>query len=204
MAGVDAFTLEAGLALGGYQHVDDAVTRDMPSLHQHRLGAQGQQGLAGAAQVVGRLDHQARKRCGFRRIGREQSSARDHQAFDRADRGFGEQSRATLGDHHRVDDGGDLARVIHGGGHGLDHDRVAQHAGLDRVGADLVEDGARLRRDHVQRDRMDARDAQGVLHRNGRDGRGRVAAQGGDGLDVGLDPRATAGIGTGDDEDAAS
>ena len=48
-----------------------------------------------------------------------------------------------------------------------------------------------------------AGDAQRVLHRDRRHRRHGVAAERGDGLDVGLNARAAAGIRAGDDEDAA-
>src|SRR5690606_3643424 len=50
------------------------------------------------------------------------------------------------------------------------------------------------------RDRKDVGDAMGVLHRHRADGGRRIAAQHGHGLDVGLDARAAAGIGAGDEQ----
>ena len=87
-------------------------------------------------------------------------------------------------------------------GHGLDHGHVAEHAGLQRVGADVLQNGAGLGLNDVDGDGMDAGDAQGVLDRDGGDGGGRIGAERGDRLDVGLDSRPATGVGTGQDENA--
>ena len=50
---------------------------------------------------------------------------------------------------------------------------------------------------------MDPGDAQRVLHRNRGDRRGRISTQQGDGLDVSLNARSAAGVGTCNDQDAA-
>jgi hypothetical protein len=59
------------------------------------------------------------------------------------------------------------------------------------------------RGDDRRRDRVDGVDAEGVLHGHGGDGARRIAAQRGDGLDVGLHARPATGIGAGDGEHAA-
>ena len=52
----------------------------------------------------------------------------------------------------------------------LDRRGRAEHAGLDRVGADVLQHRARLGGDDPAGDRMDGVDAQGVLHGDGGDG----------------------------------
>ena len=44
-------------------------------------------------------------------------------------------------------------------GHRLDHRRIVQHAGLDRIGADIVEHDLDLLADEIGRDRQDAENA---------------------------------------------
>ena len=51
---------------------------------------------------------------------------------------------------------------------------------------------------------VDGVDAERVLHGDGGDGAGRIAAERGDGLDVGLDARPAAGVRAGDDQHAAA
>jgi hypothetical protein len=110
-----------------------------------------------------------------------------------------EQPRAGLGHHDRVDDdrrarGQELERARDGLGRG---DR-AEHADLDRVDAQVVDDGADLRDDHLRRDRLDSGDRHGVLGRD-RGDRGRaVHAGAGERLEVGLDAGAAAGVRPGD------
>ena len=93
--------------------------------------------------------------------------------------------------------------VGQGQGHRLDGGRVAQHAGLDGVRADIVQHDANLGGDDRRRDQVDGLDAKRVLHGHRRDGAGRIAAEGGDRLDVGLRARAAAGIRAGDRQHAA-
>ena len=65
-----------------------------------------------------------------------------------------------------------------------------------------LDDRVDLGEDHFGRHRMDGAHAQRVLSGDRGDRGHRVAAEHGDGLDVGLDPGAAAGIRSGNDEDA--
>ena len=87
-------------------------------------------------------------------------------------------------------------------GDGLDDRGGDEHAGLDRIGADVVEDDADLVADGLGRNGVEGVDAGRVLHGDGGDRRHGVGAERGRGLDVGLDAGAAARIRTGDDEDA--
>ena len=78
-----------------------------------------------------------------------------------------------------------------------------QHAGLDRVGADIVEHDLHLLADESRIDRQDAVDPLGVLRGQRGDRGRREGAEHRHRLDVGLNAGAAAGIGAGDDEDAA-
>ena len=65
-----------------------------------------------------------------------------------------------------------------------------------------LDDRVDLREDHFGRHRMDRGDAQRVLGGDGGDRGHRMAAEHGDGLDIGLDAGPAAGVGPGDDQDA--
>ncbi len=69
---------------------------------------------------------------------------------------------------------------------------VLQHAGLDGIDADIVEDSAHLALDDIRRHIVNARDAEGVLDGDGGDGRRGVSAERGDRLDIRLDAGAAA------------
>ncbi len=112
---------------------------------------------------------------------------------------------AALRHHHRVEDDRDAGRrPAEGVGHGLDDVEAVQHADLDAVGADVGEHHLDLAKDEVRRHVKNGGDARGVLRGQRRHRRRGIAAEGGDRLDVRLDAGTAAGIGTGDDEDAAA
>ncbi len=174
----------------------------MAAFHQHRAGPQAEEDLAGSPQVVRAFDGHAGQGLGLGRVGRQQGCASDEQALDRRHGVVREEPRAALRDHNRIDHRRQAGGVQELGDE-LHDFRVAEHAGLDHVGADVIEDGARLGGDDVGRQRIGGADAQGVLHGDGGDGARRIAAQGGDSLDVRLHPGPATGIGSGDDQDSA-
>ena len=115
-----------------------------------------------------------------------------------------QQAMAAFGDHHRIDDQRHARRMLpEGGGHGGDHLGAVQHAGLQRIGADVGQHDLDLLGDEGGLDRHDAMHALGILGGQSGDRGGGEGAHGGDRLDVGLDPGPAAGVGTGDDQDAA-
>ncbi len=75
------------------------------------------------------------------------------------------------------------------------------HANLDGVGADIVKNGVNLRGYDIWRDILHGGNAQCVLRCDGGDGRLGIQAVRRDGLDVGLNAGATAGIGSRDGQD---
>jgi hypothetical protein len=89
-----------------------------------------------------------------------------------------------------VEDAGDRS-----GGRG-----VAQHAGLDRVGADIGQHALHLLADDRHGHHMDAVNAQRVLRGDCGDRGGGIGAHRGHGFDVGLDAGAGGGIGSGNDK----
>jgi hypothetical protein len=119
--------------------------------------------------------------------------------------GLGQAGIARGCDHHRIDDAWDAGRqVLECFGDDLDQVLVAQHAGFQRVGPDVLEHSLHLRADGVGRGCNDAGDAKRILYGERGDGRGGVASQRRHRLDVGLDARPASGIRSGDDKDPAS
>src|SRR5579883_333187 len=84
--------------------------------------------------------------------------------------------------------------------HRADDAGIDQHPGLDAIGADVVEHGVDLPADKARLDAHDAEDAARVLRGERGDRRGRIPAQRRHRLDIGLDTRAAARIGSSDDE----
>ena len=70
------------------------------------------------------------------------------------------------------------------------------------VGADVAQRRHDLIADDRRRDAVDGAHGGGVLHGDRRDGGGGIAAERGDGFDVGLKARAARRVRSGDDEDA--
>ena len=120
----------------------------------------------------------------------------------RVERLLVEQPRAALGDHHGVEDDGRLRNQAERGGDGPDRLGRAEHADLDGVDADVGGDGAHLLRDGLRRQRVDGRDAGRVLRRDRRDRGHSVDPAAGEGLQVGLNAGAAAGVRAGDRQNA--
>ena len=147
---------------------------------------------------VRRLD--ARQRFRLVQVRRNDGRKRG-EPFDQRGHGVGFQQRvAALGDHHRVHHERDIRippqRVRHGG----DDLRVGEHARLDGAGADVRQDGVDLRRNRIGRQVVDGLHAEGILRGDRRHGGHAVHAVGREGLQVGLDAGAAAGVGTRDGE----
>ncbi len=104
-----------------------------------------------------------------------------------------DQPGAAFGRHHRIDDERDRRRPLaQHRGQRLDHRGIMQHAGLDRIGADVVEHDLDLLADEIGRDRQDAKDALGILRGQRGDRRRRVGVEHRHRLDVGLNAGAAA------------
>ena len=124
-----------------------------------------------------------------------------------AQRGLGralQQAMPALGHHHRIDDQRHATReLLRRGNDGADHFGAVQHAGLDRVGADVGQHHLDLLGDEGGIDGYHSMHAHRVLRgERGNRGGGKTTHRR-HCLDVGLDAGATARIGTGDDQDAA-
>ena len=141
--------------LGRHQQVSHGCTGQVPALHQHRLRPQRQQGFADPAQVGGRLDAHPGQRFGLGNIGGQHRRARQQQFGQRSLRFGLEQGCTALGPHYRVNDQRrvGLRQCRH---HGFDHGRAVQHAGLDRIGAQIAQHHVDLLGDEGLWHRVDA------------------------------------------------
>ena len=133
---------------------------------------------------------------GLGNIGRDNRRQREQAAGERLGGIFGNQPRARGGDHDGVDD---HVRCVPGAqavGDDFDNLDRRNHADLDGARADIVKNGVNLRGYDIWRDILYGGDAQRVLRCDGGDGRLGIQAVRRDGLDVGLNAGATAGIGS--------
>ena len=83
-----------------------------------------------------------------------------------------------------------------------DDGRVEKHADLDGVDGDVIGHGVELGAQEFGRGHVDVADAHGVLADEGGDDAHAVGAVGGEGLQVGLQAGAAAGVGAGDRQHA--
>ena len=110
------------------------------------------------------------------------------------------QQIARSRNHHRIDDQifqPILTKFI---GYNVNDRRVGEHAGLERVCADVTDYRIDLRRDELRIEGENLSHSNRVLRRDGGDRRCSVNAQRREGFEIGLNPCAGAGGGTGDGE----
>ena len=172
----------------------------MSAFHQHRAGAEGEDRIGGAAHLAAGLDGEAGETRGLRKVGRDDRRQRQDPGAERSDGVFREQHVAVLGDEHRIDDEVRDPRFGHGRSDRLHDRRVREHPGLRRLHADVRRDRADLVGDRSGRDRLEALHAHRVLDGDGRDGGHPEDPEGREGLEIGLDARAPAGVAPGDRE----
>ena len=148
--------------------------------------------------LLGGSDGAAEQDLGLGQVRRRDSSERQQSRAEGGHRLLVEEPGATLGDHHRVDHQQRDPQLLDRTGDDLDDLGAGQHAGLGGVRAEVRDDGVDLRPDQRDGQRQDLSDAEGVLGGDGRDRRGAVDSQRGEGLEVGLDAGSTPGVGARD------
>ena len=152
--------------------------------------------------VLRRAQRAVDQQPGLIEIGGDHRGAGKQLAHQRLHRRFFDQHGATGGDHDRIEHYV-LQRVpIDRLGNRTHNLGRMQHADLDGVGADVLDDGIDLVAQHLRRHAVDGPHAAGVLRGECGNGGHAVAAQRGNGFQVGLDPGATAAVRTGDGKDA--
>jgi hypothetical protein len=147
--------------------------------------------------AVGLCEHRGLGKVGGGDGGERQQSLAHGRACVRV-----EQGRATLGDHHRVDDHGRVPHVTERLDNRVDRLHGPEHADLHGVDADVLGDLSHLLHDDLRRDRMHRAHADRVLRGDRRDRGHPVDAAGGERLEVRLDAGSPAGIGPGDRKNA--
>ena len=133
---------------------------------------------------------------GLGNIGRDDGCQREQAVCKRFGGVLCDQTSARGGYHDGVDYHVCRVPSAQAVGDNIDNLGRGNHANLDGVGADIVKNGIDLRRDNIRGDVLHGGDAQGVLCGDGGDGRLGIQAVRRDGLDVGLNAGATAGIGS--------
>ena len=155
--------------------------------------------LAELSARAGARDERSRLRQVRGRDGRPWQDLLDERAA-----GLGvEQDGPALGDHHGVDDHGrPRLELLQRLSHGQDGLGAREHPHLDGIDADVRQDGLHLPHDDLARDLVDGAHPDRVLDGDRRDRGHPVDAATGEGLQVSLDPRASAGVRAGDREDS--
>ena len=195
----NAWRLQAkARAIGRAQHVNHQIAGQMSALEQHRRRAQRQQVGHSLIQRVNAFNRATQQQRGLIQIGRHYGGQRKQRPHQHLGGFWRNQPVATGGHHDRVQH--DLGQAVAGDGvsHQLHHVGCGQHADLDGVHANVIHHSIDLPLDGGQRDAVDAGHAQGVLHRDGGNGRHAIAAQGAAGFEVSLDTGTAAAIRAGD------
>jgi hypothetical protein len=132
-------------------------------------------------------------------VGRDHGGQREQPADQHRDRVGKQQPAAGTRHHDRVDH----EREVPSGqrvGDGRDERRREQHAGLGRVGSDVIEHRVDLVPRERRRDLVDGADPERVLRGQRHDRRHAVGPAAREGLQVRLDPGPATGIGGSDGE----
>lgn len=191
-----------GIAVRSDQPVRDQNGRalEVAALDQHGFGSQGQQAAARLGHVgVGVYGH-ARQKFGFGPVGREQIGQRQDAFLQRVHGVLLQQAVAALTHAYRVHHQGKTS-VRQAVGHRSDDGGGKQHAGFRGVDGKARQHGLQLQ-GHKGRVRgVDARHPQAVLGGKGGNDAHAVCPEHGDGFQIGLNARASAGIGPGDGQD---
>ena len=132
--------------------------------------------------------------CASGRLGCDYGGQREQTGSQRSNGVRPQEHVASLGHHHRIDHQVPDAMLLDLVGHRADDAGVGEHAGLDRVGADVVHDGVDLGGDQGRRRFEDPCHAGGILGSDGGDHRSAVDSQRGKGLEIGLKAGSGPGI----------
>ena len=173
----------------------------MPALNERRAAkATGEKHGGILLRALG-IDFVIEQCHGLGNIGRDDSRQREQATRERFGGILGNEAGARSGDHDGIDD---HVRCVPGAqtvGDNLDNLSRGNHADLDGAGSDIVKNGIDLRRDNIRGDVLHGGDTERVLCGDGRDGCLGIQTVRRDGLDVGLNAGATAGIGSRDGQD---
>ena len=173
----------------------------MPALNEGRAAkAAGEEHGGVLLRTLG-VDLVVEQGHGLGNIGRDNRRQREQAAGERLGGILGNQPCARGGYHDGVDYHVCRVPSAQAVGDNIDNLGRGNHADLDGAGADIVKNGVNLRGYDLWRDILHGGNAQCVLRCDGGDGRLGIQAVRRDGLDVGLNAGATAGIGSRDGQD---
>ena len=170
----------------------------VPPFNHHRPGSHGDDPRRSLPHIVIGSDVQTRQIFRLGDVGRDHRRQRNQGIADEMDSFLSEQSVSALGNHYWINHQVSDPVAPDCCGHRF-HDLAGrQHAGFDRVGSDIGDNGVDLRGDDVSRNLMNRADPHGVLRGNRREGRGAKDTESGKGFEVRLDARSSTRVGAGD------
>ena len=173
----------------------------MPALNQRGMRAITHQRIGGALHIIKRINIAPRQQAGLGQIGRDNQRVIDQQRDQRIHRAVLQQLIARCRHHNRVNNHRQLrGQVTALLSHRLNHLARGQHAGLHHISANIAENRGHLSRHKSRGHSHNVLHAQRVLRGQGRDGRARISALLHDGFNIGLNTRAAATIGTGNNK----
>ena len=168
----------------------------MPALNERRAAkATGEKHGGILLRALG-IDLIIEQRHGLGNVGRDNGRQREQAAGECLSGILGNEASTRGGDHDGVDDDILCVPGAQAVGDNLDNLGRGNHADLDGAGSDIVKNGIDLRRDNIRGDVLHGGDTECVLCGDGRDGCLGIQTVRRDGLDVGLNAGATAGIGS--------
>jgi len=173
----------------------------MPALDEHGLRPEAVEALRRRPHLLHGVHREAREFARLEEVRRHQRRPGEQPGPERVPEVLRLQRGADGGDHHRVDDEGEVLG-IETLRDGPDDLAGVEHPRLRRAHVEVLEDRVELAADSGGGQRVDAADAARVLCGGAGEDGAAVDADGGEGLQVGLDAGAAAGVAAGDREDA--
>ena len=172
----------------------------MAALDEDGFAAEGHEYFGGFSSVGFARDGHAGEDLGFGDVRRDECRQRDEFFFIERDGIVFEQLVSAGGDHDGIDDERRTSVISKEIGNGIHDGRCPEHACLHGIRRNVVVDGFELGFDHGNRGIHDHADAFRILRGQGADTAHTVGAEGGKGLQVGLDTGTAGGVGARDGE----
>lgn len=172
----------------------------MSALDEDGFAAEGHEYFGGFSAVRLASDGHAGEDFGFGDVRRDECRQRDEFFFIERDGIVFEQRVSAGGDHDGIDDERGALMISKEIGNRIHDGSCPEHACLDGVRRNVVVDGFELGFDHGNRRIHDHADACRILRGQGAEAAHAVGAEGGEGLQVGLNTGAAGGVGARDGE----
>ena len=172
----------------------------MAAFDKDGLAAKGHEDFGGFSAVGFARDGHAGEDLGFGDVRRDECRKGNEFFFIERDGIVFEQCVSAGGDHDGIDDERRTSVISKEIGNGIHDGSCPEHAGLHSIGRNVVVDGFELGFDHGNRGIRDHADSCRILRGQGADTAHAVGAEGGKGLQVGLDTGTAGGVGARDGE----